>query len=70
MKYNNHASFKRIVRGRGLDLDKKLLINKMFYDEFKTVEDIKRHIKIGQTVLDRELFCTRGEWDEFKQRRR
>lgn len=67
MKFTNHAAHKRIVRGRALPHEKKMLLNKMYYDDLKTPDKIMLELKLGQTTLDRELFTTRAEWEMFKQ---
>jgi hypothetical protein len=66
-KYNSHSSFKRIVRGRPIDIDRKIRLNKMYYDDNRTIRDIICEMKIGQTTVDREIFTTRDEWERFKQ---
>lgn len=70
MKFTQHPPHKRTTRGKPLSLERKYELNRLFFEEGKTIDIIKVNCKVSRAVLERELFHTLNEWDEFKQRRR
>jgi len=69
VRYTKDKSFSRIgARGKPIPLERKILLNSLFYDLGRNIHEVAKEARCSMPVLNRELFTTRDEWIIFKEK--